>query len=208
VSAWIKSLGQRTWDSYLASKGIGILGKRGGWDDSTVIWFYGLVEDATNMFVSARTINLYTGDVMPPYFGKWVHTAFSYPNRSNDSNDPNSYARIYINGDPVTTARFHFDHGYDANIMLSIGNTMDQNAWGNSPEGFYGYIDEVRIYDRVLEPNEIAYLADPTPEDGYLQIPPPSAAEVYAKEPVGQQIVNFKDLAIVAKKWLEEDMFP
>jgi hypothetical protein len=93
--------------------------------------------------------------------------------------------------------------------MLSIGETMDQNAWGgNCPESFYGYIDEVRIYDRALEANEIAFLADPTPGDGYLQIPPPSSAEVYAKEPVGQQLVNFKDFALVAKKWLEEDMYP
>jgi hypothetical protein len=86
---------------------------------------------------------------------------------------------------------------------------MDQNAWGgNCPESFYGYIDEVRIYNRALEPNEIAYLADTTPEDGYLQIPPPSAAEVYKKEPVGQQIVNFKDFALVANKWLAEELYP
>jgi hypothetical protein len=41
-----------------------------------------------------------------------------------------------------------------------------------------------------------------------VQIPVPSLADVYSKEPVGEQMVNFKDFAIVAKRWLEEDMFP
>jgi hypothetical protein len=62
---------------------------------------------------------------------------------------------------------------------LSVGETQDQNAWVNSPESFWGYLDEARIYNRVLEANEIAYLADTTPEDGLLWIPIPSLAELY-----------------------------
>jgi hypothetical protein len=209
VSAWVKSLGPRTWDPYLLSKFMGILGKRGGWDEQSVIWMFSVTPDAAAFCFTSYQGGLYSAAVLSPFFGQWVHLAATFPNPSGNPNDANSFARIYLNGGQVNSGLFDFSHGIDANIMLSIGCTMDQNAWGgNCPESFYGYIDEVRIYDRALEPNEIAYLADPTPEDGYLQIPVPSAAEVYNKEPVGQQLVNFKDFALVANKWLEEDMYP
>jgi hypothetical protein len=202
MSAWIKTLGQRIWDPYLKMKGLGILGKRGGWSKSTVIWFFGLTEDADQSFVSARTINLYSAVVINAFIGQWIHVAATYPNPSGNPADANSYARIYLNGAQIGSGRFYFDNGDDNEIFLSIGNTMDQNSWPSSPEGFWGYIDEVRIYDRPLEPNEIAYLADPTPPDGNLMIPIPSAAEIYEEEPEGSRVVNFKDFALVANNWL------
>jgi hypothetical protein len=137
---------------------------------------------------------------MDAYIGKWTHIAATF--------DGNT-ARLYLNGFEAASGLWMFNHGPDVNIFLTLGQTNDQNAWPNGPAGFWGYIDEARIYNRALEPNEIAYLADwDDPNDGIVQIPPPSAAEVYAKEPVGQQIVNFKDFAIVADKWLKEDMYP
>jgi hypothetical protein len=209
VSLWIKSLGQRTWDGYLREKALGLIGKRGGWTDSTVVWFMGLTETGASAFLASRTGTTYTNGGFLPFVGQWVHVAATYPNFSADTNDPNLYTTIYLNGGPIASnTDFHYTHGSDPNILLSIGNTMDEAAWPGSPECFWGYIDEVRIYDRVLEPNEIAYLADPTPDDGVLQIPIPSSAEIYKEEPEGQRVVNFRDFAMIASLWLEEDLYP
>jgi hypothetical protein len=160
---------------------------------------FSVTPDAQTFCFTSFQGGLYTGQVLGPLFGQWIHIAATYDGTT---------ARDYLNGRQVNSGEFHFSHGDDPNILLSIGNTMDQNAWPGSPEGFYGYIDEVRIYNRALEPNEIAYLADPTPEDGVLQIPIPSAAEIYSEEPEGQRAVNFRDFAMLANLWLEEDMYP
>jgi hypothetical protein len=209
LSVWMKSLGSRTWDPYLASKYMGLLSKRNGWSQNGVIWIFSITPGGTTLVFGSRDGGVYSDDILAPFWGKWIHVAATYPHPSGDVNDANEYTRLYLNGEQIISGpEFHYTFGSDSNILLTIGNSISEAEWGNSPEGFYGYIDEVRIYDRVLEPNEIAYLADTTPEDGYLQIPPQSAAEVYAKEPVGQQIVNFKDYALVAKRWLEEDMYP
>jgi hypothetical protein len=140
---------------------------------------------------------------MLTYVNRWVHVAATL-NGHQDGNN----CTLYIDGAPVNSARTRLSNGPDPNIFLTIGNTMDQNAWPNGPEGFYGYIDEVRIYNRALEANEVAYLADTTPGDGLLSIPVPSLCEVYTSDPVGQNRVDFKDFALVARKWLMEDLYP
>jgi hypothetical protein len=208
LSCWTKFLGPRSWDSYILGKSQGLLGKRGGWSDTTMRWILE-VSAGTNPALALRhgpgvesdKPDLYTaGGRMLTELGRWSHIAATL--------DGNT-ATLYINGGPVNTGVWRFSNGPDPDIFLTLLCTMDINAWPNAcPESYYGYIDEVRIYDRALEPNEIAYLADSTPNDGYLQIPVPSAAEIYVDEPVGQQMVNFKDFALVANKWLEEDMFP
>jgi hypothetical protein len=90
---------------------------------------------------------------------------------------------------------------------MAIGSVCGVNG-GNNTQTFNGDLDEVRIYDRTLTAAEVAYIADTTPGDDELHIPIPSAAEVYQEEPEGQRAVNFKDFAMVATRWLEEDMWP
>jgi hypothetical protein len=208
LSCWTKFSGPRSWDSYLFTKSMGLLGKRGGWSDATMVWMLECTAGANTglglrHYVTSTTDrqDLYTAaGRMLTELNKWAHIAATF--------DGNT-ARLYINGGQVNSGLWRLSNGLDPNIFFTIGETMDQNAWGgNSVEAYNGYIDEVRIYNRVLEPNEIAYLADSTPEDGYLQIPVPSLAEVYKKEPVGQQMVNFKDFALVTNKWLAEDLYP
>jgi hypothetical protein len=210
LSLWTKWLGPRTWDSYLLTKSQGLMGKRGGWSDATVVWtFWNSANPGTESGIGLGHYPVTTEPPRPdlvsqqgtmdPFIGKWAHVAATF--------DGNT-AKLYLNGGEVASGLWTFTHGDDDNIFLTLGQTNDQNAWDNCPSSYYGYIDEVRIYDRALEPNEIAYLADTTPEDGIVQIPVPSSAEVYNKEPVGQQMVNYKDFALVAKRWLEEDMFP
>jgi hypothetical protein len=202
VSVWAKWLGTRT-DTYLASKSQGLLGKRGGegassWNEDTVIW---MLECDTPPAVAGGPrgsfgLRHYSGggddrpdcysptNILFPYIGQWVHIAATYPNPPNPPqlpNDANAQCRLFLNGAQVNTGPWRFSHGYDPNIVLAIGNTQDACAWTDSPEGFNGYLDEARIYNRALEPREISYLADTTPEDGYLYVPVQSAAELYTE---------------------------
>ncbi|MDD5063664.1 MAG: LamG domain-containing protein, partial [Phycisphaerae bacterium] len=223
LSAWVRWLGPRYWDDYLRSKAQGILGKRRGWDNTSMVW---MLEVDTNgqqggFAIRSRNEDVYSADdLMMRYINQWVHVAVTYanpPNPVQNPEDANSQARLYFNGGQVNTGPWHFSRGDDANIFLTIGVTQDQNAWPNCPEAFYGYIDEVRIYDRCLEPNEVAYLADLTPLDGSLWVPIPSSAEVYdanetppyiGEQAKGQRRINFKDFALLVDRWLTEQMYP
>jgi hypothetical protein len=151
----------------------------------------------TSMLALRGNTDVTSGNVtMGRYLGKWTHLAATV-----DGND----ATLYINGVEVASGTFTF--GPNTLASMAIGNVCGVNA-GNNTQTFNGDLDEVRIYNRALTAAEVAYLADTTPGDDELHVPVASAAEVYAKEPEGQQIVNFKDFALVVIKWLEEDMFP
>jgi hypothetical protein len=216
LSIWVKWLGPRTWDPYLMSQSQGLIGKRGGWDDVSMVWMFECDTGASGSFGlrhyaigDTATPDLYSPDnILNPYIGQWVHLAATYPHPSGDPCDANSYARLYLNGGQVASRPWRFSFGYDPNIFLTIGNTMDQNAETNSPESFYGYIDEVRIYNRALEPNQIGYLADTTPLDGHLWVPIWSPANVCDKEPPGYRIVNFDDITYVGKHWYGTETWP
>ncbi len=136
------------------------------------------------------------GITMDNYLGKWTHLAATV--------DVN-VATLYINGGEVASGTFTF--GPNSVASMAIGNTTGRNGDADN-QTFNGDLDEVRIYNHALEPNEVAYIADMTPLDGQLHIPVPSFAELYEGEPPGQRVVNFKDFAVVANKWLEEDMWP
>jgi hypothetical protein len=150
-----------------------------------------------------------TGDVYAPtdilmgFIGQWAHLAATF-----DATDTNDACILYLNGSEVARGPYHFGVGDPNNIGLTIGNINDNTGWPNGPESYKGTLDEVYIFNRALEPNEVAYLADESPWDGIKTVPIPSAAEIYAKEPSGQRVVNFKDLAMIAHLWLEEDMYP
>jgi hypothetical protein len=218
VSAWVKSLGPRSWDSYLLSKYMGIMGKRSGWSKQGVIWIFSITPSAQAFDFTSYDGGVYSDSVLPPYWGQWIHLAATYPHPAPDPvEDPNAHARIYLNGGQVNSGPYHFTNGYDANISLVIGEDIDQNEWPDAPESFYGYIDEARIYNRALEPNEIAYLANSDPCSPELWVPIPSPSNVYdaneiypyvGEQPKGKRVVNFKDFAVVFNRWLTEEMFP
>jgi hypothetical protein len=204
ISIWAKWLGPRYFDPYLLTKGQGFCGKRGGWSDSTVIWTFWISADDPGAIGLGHYSDTVRPDVvspqgtMDPFIGQWVHVAATYDG---------DRARLYLNGGEVDNGLWRFSHGNDSTIDLTIGCTQDVNAQTDVPTSFYGYLDELRIYNHALEANEVAYLADTTPEDP-LWIPVPSAAEIYEEEIPGQRIVNFKDFALIAKKWLEGFSWP
>jgi hypothetical protein len=179
----------------------GIVGKRDNyWDLSTALFNFGITAwpaYTTSMLALRGNTDVTSGNItMDNYLGRWTHLAVTV-----DGND----ATLYINGGEVASGTFTF--GPNSVASMAIGNTCGVNA-GNNTQTFNGDLDEVRIYNRALTAAEVAYLADTTPGDYELHIPVASAAEVYNKEPVGQQRINFKDFAMVAMRWLEEDMFP
>jgi hypothetical protein len=149
----------------------------------------------TNMLALRGSNDVTSGNVtMHQYLGRWTHFAATV--------DVN-VATLYINGGEVASGTFTF--GPNTVASMAIGNTTGKNGDAQT-QTFNGDLDEVRIYNRALTAAEVAYLADTTPGDDELHIPVPSAAEVYQEEPEGQRRVNFKDFAMVANKWLEEEM--
>jgi hypothetical protein len=87
--------------------------------------------------------------------GVWKHVAVSYDN-SSVANKPT----FYINGTPVTTTVDTAPAGSvspDAESNLKIGNNAALS------HGFDGAIDDVRIYDRILNAAEIDALATVMP---------------------------------------------
>ena len=131
---------------------------------------------------------------MTPHIGRWAHAAATFDGTT---------ARIYLNGREIASGPFVLADKPDAGI--AIGNTHNQDS---SAETYYGDLDEARIYNRALSPAEVAYLADTTPGDGELHVPVPSPAELYEAEAQGSRGVNFKDFAVLAEIWLEEQTWP
>jgi hypothetical protein len=179
----------------------GLIGKRDDyWDLSGAMFSFGITawpSYTTSMLALRGNTDVTSGNVkMDRYLGRWTHLAATV-----DGN----VATLYINGGEVASGTFTF--GPNTVASMAIGNTNGANG-GENTQTFNGDLDEVRIYNRALEPNEVAYIADMTPGDSELHISVPSAAELYAKEPMGQQIINFRDFAVLANYWLEEELWP
>jgi hypothetical protein len=206
------SLTLAVWARWAGTTGLpqGLICKRDlAWDVNGLMFGFEITAwpaYTTSMLALRGNTDVTSGNVtMDNYLGRWTHFAVTFPHPSGDPCDVNDFARLYINGREVASGAFTF--GPNTVASMAIGNTTGVNGDAQN-QTFNGDLDEVRIYNRALEPNEIAYLADTTPGDSELHIPVPSAAEVYNKEPVGQQLVNYKDFALVAERWLEEDLYP
>jgi len=191
LSAWIRWAGDRSVGHQ------GIIGKRDAWAATDAMrWFFEtdpLGRLAFRQYWQAG-VDLYSPQgALDPFVGQWAHVAVTFDGTT---------ATIYLNGAPVASGPFTLADKADARI--GIGNTHG----GGGGEVFVGDIDEVQIYNRALSPEEIAYLADPTPGDGQLHVPVPSKANLVDIEPEGQQAVNLADFAALAEAWLTEQMWP
>jgi hypothetical protein len=196
-----KWLGPRTWDSYLLGKSQGLISKRNGWSPTSVQFMFEISPGYSGSFALRSYaeppihLDLYSPPgILNPYIGSWVHLAATFDGTT---------AKLYLNGNEVASGPFSFSGGTDA--ILTLGCTMDINAWpGKCPETYYGDMDEVCIYNRALTADEIEYLA-------YYYKPRPIANlynDCWWWEWECPQEINFKDFAVLANYWLEEDMFP
>jgi len=117
--------------------------------------------------------------------GQWNHWAFT-----KDFNT--GTMQIFLNGlvcDSRTGA---------SSFISEITSFQIGSGWYG---GYDGLIDDFRIYDYVLSQPEVAYAA--TNGTGIFDIPLMSPADLYADD-----LINFRDFAILADNWLEEHLWP
>ncbi len=125
---------------------------RKGVNDTTLSWrlaFHSGLSRALMFSHSFSGANGYwnTGQLA---MNEWYHVAVTY-DRTSPANDP----IFYINGVATTTTEYGTPSGTpdsDASYDLTIGAKEDGDAL------FDGAIDDVRIYNRILTPTEIATL--------------------------------------------------
>ena len=134
--------------------------------------------------------------------GRWHHAAGVFDN---------GRLMIYIDGGLETLVQgdITFGTGLTRYCLLGIGSEATEfNGRPNATGYFDGDLDDIRIYSTALSQAEIAYLADESPDDGELNIPVASVANIHDEEPQGSKAVNFKDFAVLVESWLDEFLWP
>ncbi len=150
VSAWIYPEGWGESDfGRIFDKADNLGSNRNGWayelygSNQSILFQYGFSGHIGNWVTPANSISLNT----------WQHVAVVYDN-SSDANDPT----LYINGVAQTVTEIDTPSGTpssDAALNLTLGNySLDTSRT------FDGLLDDVRIYDRMLDAAEIAELAN------------------------------------------------
>ena len=136
--------------------------------------------------------------------GQWHHLAGVFNNGT---------LTIYIDGIPREPYFGGSTFGYGRYTRYGFVGTGSEASYPppvGRQNGPYleADVDEVRIYDRALSGAEIAYLADENPGDGQLYAPVASIANLSDEEPPLSRSVNFKDFALLADSWLDEQLWP
>jgi hypothetical protein len=185
MTAWIKRDGDQTgWSGIIFHRttsvacGIGFSGFTGATNQLQYTWNNN----------TAATYNWVSGLTVPN--NEWAFVAMTI--------EPTK-ATLYLNGWSATNAIAHVTQ---ALTDINLGRDSQGGRF------FRGVIDDARVYSRTLSKAELAYMADPTPGDGQLQIPVQSPAELYSGETAGSRKVNFKDFAVLSTTWLEEKLWP
>ena len=164
-------------------------------------------DDVTKTTLNAASRNFATGE--------WVHAGIV---RDTDVNE----LRIYCNGAPANTGTDDTAESLDSlGEPLYIGAKLQENdhaadqASAEVDHYFAGMLDDIRFFAKAIPAAEIAYLADDTPGDGVLYVPLNSPANLVPKvgdpgvyNPANPDVVNFKDFAVLADEWLEEQIWP
>ncbi|MHC4558287.1 MAG: LamG domain-containing protein [Planctomycetota bacterium] len=166
----------------------GLIAKRDTWAENDMMWH---IEG--NIDTGYIGVNRYAGQEVAgiqPEVGQWEHIAFTFDGTTGT---------LYHKGLAVASGPFSL--GPDTEAGLRFG-CNDQN--GGNP--YNGALDEVRIYNRALSREEIAYVI--SNGAATLHIPVQSVADLYDEEPEGSKSVNFKDFAVLADMWLDEQLWP
>ena len=120
----------------------GLIGKRDSWADGETMWMIE-ANQATGALSFSR-YNIGGGTAPALKVGEWTHIAVTFDKTTT---------RFYVNGVQTSTSTA-WSFGPDREASLQIGC---DNSGGGNP--FNGAIDEVKLYDTVLTPAEIAALA-------------------------------------------------
>ncbi|MBN1806481.1 MAG: hypothetical protein JW837_14630 [Sedimentisphaerales bacterium] len=145
----------------------GIIGKRLGWSTTgdTIKWFWEATPTNDLLFRAdydgGGTSFGWGNQVLEPYANEWTHVALTWADGT---------ALQYINGEEVSTGSITFRETANA-TPVTIGCVDSTNN-----ESFVGTIDEVRIFNHALKPDEIQTMMlgifptaySPEPADGAL----------------------------------------
>ncbi len=135
---------------------------------------------------------------------QWHHIAVTWNNAER---------HMYIDGeldasDSVAPGDHELVNLSDWDVLIGA-NPYDVAASGTGFRYWKGLIDDVRIYKFALSHAEViqTMMGEYTP-----CLPPPlpafSEANLWDKEPLDNQIVNFRDYAVLAESWLTDTLWP
>jgi concanavalin A-like lectin/glucanase superfamily protein len=120
----------------------GLIGKRDSWLANDMMWqIEANIDTGIIRFQRAGFADV-SATVLPT--GEWASVAVTFDGTTS---------KIYIGGELAVEAAFSF--GSDGGAIMQFGAS---EANGGNP--FNGALDEIRLYDRVLSPFEIRYLAN------------------------------------------------
>ena len=88
---------------------------------------------------------------MPPPPGRWFHAAFTH--------DGVGTTRLYVDGALVADSRGHPLDPSPVDTPITIGAGRFSRYPQQLRQHFDGALDDLRVYDRPLSPDEIAALA-------------------------------------------------
>jgi hypothetical protein len=95
----------------------------------------------------------------------------------------------------------------DADLdTIMIGST--RNSWFRDDEGtpnFEGTMDNIRVYDKALTPEEVLWLKYYSEE---VQVPVDEQANIVVDGAFGENIINFPDYTEFATLWMNEKLWP
>jgi hypothetical protein len=118
---------------------------------------------------------------------------------------------VYLDGVPGRAEQFDPnipDADQDTILIGGSRNTKFPNA--REAKNFIGDIDNVKIYDRALSPNDVCYLY--WEHSGWCYHPLDSPANLIGKDnpadPNEPDVVDFKDYAVLAENWRRQILWP
>jgi hypothetical protein len=151
-------------------------------------------------------VNTLTADdeEVNPLDNQWHHVAVTYEAATNIHS-------LYIDGNSIWKRTFDPCIPYIEQDTVRIGSSLNFDFPDvNDVNYFDGDIDGVRIYSRVLSPEEVCYLSNEAA--GCLQCACYyrliSPANICDDEPRGQKEVNFRDYKQLADNWLQIKLWP
>jgi hypothetical protein len=142
--------------------------------------------------------------------GVWYHVAATW-------SEDEYAARVYVDGkigvETIIAEDDKPNRTYNAGAVepnVAIGAKWDETTDppGDMVDRFYGYLDDIRIYDRQLSEEEIQYLAGNMAPNYYPLLGPAAQSNIYPSGIRGSEVVDFRDFVMLALEWLESDLWP
>jgi hypothetical protein len=188
ISVWVNGAASQPLNSsifYGENAGATSLFARCPWGDGEILFKAGdgNINDGVS-WVGAQTSD---------YSGTWNHYAF-VKNRIEGQ----QRMRIVLNGQVVA------EIASAASPILVTDFAIGAEGLTAPGHTYEGKLDDFRIYNYALSQPEIANVMGQTG----IYLPVASSANLYDQEPEDSRKVNFKDFALLADGWLQQQLWP